>query len=67
MISRVKFEGVMYNIVLRLTTYKGFSLEYYDCVNDRYLFDTWRNADTIEGVHEKWKKLLESKDVEIFY
>ena len=67
MISRVKFEGVMYNIVLRLTTYEGFLLEYYDCVNDKYLFGTWRNADTIEGVHEKWKKLLESKDVEIFY
>lgn len=67
MISRVKFEGVMYDLVLKLTVYKGFSLEYYDCVQNKYLFDTWRNGNTIEEVNQKWAKLLEGKDVEIFY
>lgn len=64
-ITRVKYDGTFYDVKLRQTSYKGLEMEFYDCVNNRYLFDTWRNADTVEGVLIKWYNLLKGKDVEI--
>lgn len=64
-IKQVKYKGTFYDVKLRQTPYKGLEMEFYNCVECKYLFNTCRNDVTLDGLLLKWYNLLKGKDVEI--
>lgn len=61
-ILQVKHEGTMYFLRIRKTVYKGIEM-YYEDTNTNFLFQTWRSADTIDELIEKWDKLFELNNI----
>ena len=59
---QVKYEGTMYFLRIRKTVYKGIEM-YYEDTNKNFLFQTWRNADTIDELVEKWDKIFELNNI----
>ena len=59
LIYSVIHKGVKYNVVIKETVYKGLEMEFYNCVQNKYLYDTWKNGNTLEECLEKWYEVLE--------
>ena len=60
----VKYEGETYLLRIKKTVYKGVEMYYENIINGNWLFQTWRNGNTLEEVSEKWNKLLQLNNLE---
>ena len=66
LIKEVKYKEDIYRLRLKQNIYKGLSM-WFENDDGNYLFETFRDKDKLNDLLKAWHKILNNKEVEIFY
>lgn len=60
LVSILKHDDKLYYLRIRKTAFKGIEI-YYENDEKNWLFETWKNGDTLIKALEKWNEVFERK------